>query len=262
MPLAHVKFNAVAPDFSEAGMRVLAAAPLRALHLRSETLGDADLAPLAGHPTLADLEIDQVRLTASGARTLGSLPRLRRLDLSRSTLDDLGARELAPLAGMLRSLDLGVASAISDAACETLAAFEQLAFLDVSSTRVTTGGVRRLAGLRRLEHLDLGDLDLDDDAVLALAPLAKLRSLSLCDSRRITDRTVDALAQLTALERLDLGGTQLTARGIERLAELPRLQELGLRGCDDGAIERASAFDHWYVDTRHGVDIDDDLPVM
>jgi len=261
LPLVRVMFNAVTPAFTGAGMRTFAAAPLRSLHLGGDTLDDASIAPLAGHPTLADLELGGARVTAAGARTLGSLPELRRLYIPSSALDDRGVRELVPLAGRLRSLHLGHSEAISDAACEALSAFEQLGFLDVRSTQITGAGLRALARLRGLQHLDLAFLDLDDAAVHALAPLAHLRSLSLCMSRQITDGAIETLAQLRTLEHLDLGGAQITERGIERLAELPQLRELGLEDCARGTIERARAFEHWYVNTRDSIEIDDDLPI-
>jgi uncharacterized protein (TIGR02996 family) len=257
LPLAEVKFNAVAPELTEAGMRVLAAAPLRKLHLDGDLLGDAHVAPLAAHPTLADLELGGAPLTVSGARTLASLP-LSRLYLPSSTLDDRGVAELAPLGDRLRTLYLGHSAAITDAACQALAVFGGLVFLDLRSTKVTGAGLRSIARLHRLEHLDLGFLGLDDDAVHALAPLANLRSLSLCLSRAITDGAIDTLARLPALERLDLSGAQLTAHAIERLAELPHLQALGLMDCDHDVIERARARDDWYVSTRDPLDILDD----
>jgi hypothetical protein len=252
-------FNAVTPAFTEVGMETLAAAPLRSLHLRGGTLNNARIAPLAGHPTLSDLELGGAPITAPGARTLGTLRELRRLYIPGSALDDHAAAELAPLAPRLRSLHLGSSKAISNAACEILGAFERLVFLDLSSTGLTGGGVRRLARLRELEHLDLSFLPLGDEDVHALAPLARLRSLGLLCCGELTDRAIDAIEQLQLLERLDLGGTRITERGIERLAALPHLRELGLEGCDQAAIERAGEYAQWYVNTRDSIEIYDGL---
>ena len=259
LPLARVMFNAVTPAFTEAGMSTLADAPLRSLHLGGGTLNNARIAPLAGHPTLADLELGSAPITAPGARTLGSLRRLRRLYIPGSALDDQAAGELAPLAPELRSLHLGSSKAISNAACEVLAGFERLGFLDISSTGITGSGVRRLARLRGLEHLDLSFLPLDDEDVRALAPLARLRSLGLYCCQELTDRALDTLEQLPGLERLDLGGTRITEGAIARLAALPRLRELGLEDCDPHTIERAREHEHWYVSTRDSIEIYDEL---
>jgi Leucine-rich repeat (LRR) protein len=248
-------FNAVSAELTEAGMRSLAAAPLRSLRLDGDTLGDDHVAPLAGHPTLANLELGGTPITIRGARTLASLPQLRRLYVPSSALDDRSVAELAPLAGRLRSLHLGHSGAISDAACETLSTFDQLVLLDVRSTQITGAGIRSLARLHQLEHLDLGFLAVDDAAVRALAPLVKLRSLSFYTCDQITDLAIDTLEQLPALERLDLGGSQITARGIERLARLPHLRTLGLEDCNGEAIERARTFEHWYVNARDSIEI-------
>lgn len=202
LPLAHVRFGAAAQELSESGMRVLAAAPLRSLRFEDAVLDGASTAPLAGHPTLTDLALPDAHITVDGVRTLGSLPRLRRLDL-RGVIDDRALGELVPLAGQLQSLHAGLTSTISDAectisdaGCESLAAFRELVFLDIHATGVTGAGLRALSGLRKLEHLALDCLDLDDTDVRAIASLTNLRSLSLGTNQQITDGVIETLAQL------------------------------------------------------------------
>jgi hypothetical protein len=244
-------FGNILPAFTVAGMRTLAAAPLRELHLDAVGLDDRCIEPLLGHPALANLELPGACITAPGARVLGSLPQLRRLEIPESTLDDLGVAALAPLAGQLQSLHLGGATSLTDAACETLSALERLAFLDIGSTQIGGAGIRMLSQLRDLEQLDLRFLDLVADDVLALAPHAKLRELSLYMCHRITDRAIDAIERLSLLAHLDLGGTQITREAIDRLARMPRIHTIGLEACDPRAIAHARTFEHWNV-VDHG----------
>lgn len=264
LPLADVMFNVVEPAFSPDGMRALATAPLRRLALGARAADqpagtdDARVAPLAAHPTLVNLELDAAQLTAAGAATLGGIPRLRRLALRSSGLAGQDVARLAPLAGSLESLHLGHADGITDAACDALARFERLAFLDLSATAITGAGLRALAQVRSLRHLDLSFLALDDADIAVLAELSELRSLGLAYTR-LTDRAIDTLVQLPRLERLDLASAKLTAAAIDRLATLPALLELGLSDCDGDAIERAYQRPQWYVGTRDLLEIYDEL---
>jgi len=263
LPLSDVSFNAVAPTFTADGMRALATAPLRRLALEltdrnTEGASDALVAPLAAHPTLVNLELDAAQLTATGMRTLGGISRLRRLVLASSGLAGRDVAMLTSLAGGLESLHLGHSSGVTDAACDALAGFERLAFLDVGATAIAGAGLRSLARIRSLVHLDLSFLALEDADIAVLADLPELRSLSLAYTR-LTDRAIDTLVQLPRLEKLDLSSTKITPAAIDRLAELPALIELGLSDCESDTIERAYQRPQWYVGARELIELHDEL---
>lgn len=260
LPLAEVKFNAVSRGLTARGMRGLAALPLHVLALDGETLDDTSIVPLAEHPTLANLELAGARFGPGGLAALGSLPKLRRLYLPSSSLDDAALRQLAPLADRpagagLRALFVGHCETLSDRCCATIGRFRELVYLDLSATQITGGGLAQLRDLRDLEHLDLGFLDLDDAAVATLRGFPRLTALSLVYSGRVGDAAVDMLADLPALEQLDLGGTSITPAAIDRLARLPRLTALGLMDCAPEVIEHARTFAHWYVTTRDSLEL-------
>lgn len=244
LPLTDMMFTSVA--LSADGMRALARAPLRRLYLSTERVDDAMIEPFAAHPALINLHLNGAQLTAAGLGAVGRMPRLRRLWLASNGLDGSELAQLAPLAGQLESLNLNHSSQLSNRACEVLAGFARLAFLDVSGTAITGPGLRQLCRIGTLEQLDLSFLSLDDADLAALVDLPGLRGLNLAYTQ-LTDRTVDTLLRLRQLERLDVGGTQITAAGIERLAALPALTDLGLSECDDDALERAHARAQWHV---------------
>lgn len=119
----------------------------------------------------------------------------------------------------LSSLGLAQCEAVSDATCDTLAAFEQLTFLDVSRTAVTGVGLRALARSRSLTGLDLSFLALRDIDVAVLVELQGLRYLNLAGNA-LTDRVLDTLAQLPRLEALVIyENDQMSTAVLAQLAE-------------------------------------------
>lgn len=96
-----------------------------------------------------------------------------------------------------------------------------------------------------LTHLDLGDADIDvvriDDAALVpLASLQALTSLSLSRCRRITDAVFPTLAQLPSLQQLCMSHTGIAGRSLCLLAH-GRLAELDVSGCvalNDEALQQ------------------------
>ncbi|MGN6104206.1 MAG: hypothetical protein ACTHU0_03810, partial [Kofleriaceae bacterium] len=259
--LADVRFDEVA-GLTAAGMRALAGLPLVSLALGADALDDHCVEPLARHRSLASLELPGAQITARGAAAIASIPQLRRLRLSSSSVGDAGVRELAALAGRapghgLRSLGLGHCETLTAAACEAIGRMTELSFLDLSANAIDGTGLPHLAALSRLTTLDLGFLELGDRDLPAIAELTELTSLSLAFSRGITDEAIEVLARLPRLRRLDLAATAITPTGIERLAELPHLHTLGLQHCAPEVREHAWTFDRWYVETRDTLWLDD-----
>jgi hypothetical protein len=260
LPLSTVRFNAIA-GLGPTGMHTLAALPLRSLALyaldhpgQRHELSDAAVAALAGHPTLANLELAGARIAARGAAALGTLTSLRRLRIPSSAISDDHAGDLPR---GLRSLCLAHCTEIGDVACAAIAGMPGLELLDLASTRVTGAGLRAVLPLRRLARLDLSFLDLGDTALTALAGLPTLRGLSIAFAGEVTDRVIDTLETLRGLEMLDLAGSALTPAGIERLARMPQLRDLGLSDCEPETVACARGFSHWYVDDHETMELFD-----
>jgi uncharacterized protein (TIGR02996 family) len=258
LPLATLQFTVV-EHLTARGMRTISTLPLRSLKLRGDQLDDAALEPLAAHPTLDNLQLGGVSLDADGGArggaAIGTIPHLRRLYLSSSTIGDAGVARLQP---SLRSLHLGHCESVSDAACPSIARMRDLRFLDLSSTQVTAAGLRMLAGLSELEHLDLGFLDLGDADLAVLAAFGNLRSLSLAYGRALSDAAIDTIEQLEQLQILDLANADISPAAIDRLARLPRLGHLGLHDCPRTTIEHADTYRHWYISRGDTIDLRDE----
>jgi Leucine rich repeat len=146
-----------------------------------------------------------------------------------------------------------------------VAKLEQLRVLNLRYTRVDDGGVRQLAGLKKLRALSLEGLHGLTDAGLAeLSGLTELRSLDLSNATAltdlkplakmkhlqslaahgspVTDAGLGGLADLTALRELDLSSTKVTGAGLKALAGLKELEALNLSNTavtDEGVKELA-----------------------
>ncbi len=172
--------------FTAAGVAALAALPLRRLSLTNGDIGVGGVAALAGTPCGAVIE--ELRLRECGAKavppSLGPLPRLRRLALTRL---DLRPPALAALAsgGLMEGLDeidlsdnhtLG-----ADGAAALAAVKRGPRTLRLSLCLLGRDGVRRLAewpGLAAVRHLDLSNNHFDDAGVRALIASPHTGSLS------------------------------------------------------------------------------------
>src|SRR5205823_10431901 len=124
-------------------------------------------------------------------------------------------------------------------------------YLEVSSNRITRGGVAALKGLPALKVLRLtgggsgkflpavrdfpslekltlqgptGDGDAELDHLRALKNLRMLNLLGL----PLTDKSLDRITGLKTLENLAVGGAGITDRGLDKLKSLPDLRFLTL----------------------------------
>jgi hypothetical protein len=107
-----------------------------------------------------------------------------------------------------------------------LDALHGLRSLAMTNTSVSQAAFRHLAGLSRLEWLDLHDTLLDDASLRHLSAMTHLERLNL-QNTRITDASLPHLARFTRLEWLNVGGTGVSAAGLAFLkAHLPNAEIL------------------------------------
>ena len=113
------------------------------------------------------------------------------------------------------------------------------------SQQLTDEGVRWLAALPNLEHLDLQGTSVSDAGVAALGRLSSLKSLSLAWTS-VGDDGVAALNTLEQLERIDLMGTACGDGAIRTFAHKPHLRH----------------FTSGYATTNDGLPVFHDYPVF
>lgn len=185
-----------------------------AVDLSGSWVGDADLARLA------------------------ELGRIDRLDLSETSVADLGLEKLRGLEGV-RELKLRFAEQISSAGVAHLRGWASLEALDLRGTAVRSTVFEHLAKLTALRRLDLSHTRITDEEFHRLDALESLEELSI-GSNRLDGSCLPGLKLLPNLRRLSLAGVQrvdsgiwglaLNPANIARIAELTQLESLDLSG--------------------------------
>ena len=97
-------------------------------------------------------------------------------------------------------------------------------------SRATDEGIRRLAGMDRLEAVELVSEPRLTPQSLEYLP-RPLRELTVSGGR-VTDEWLPLIGKLRALIKLDLSNTRISDSGLKSLASLVRLQVLKLRNTD------------------------------
>lgn len=182
---------------------------------------DAAMKHLAGLENLRRLSLNSTGITDAGLRELGRLKKIEQLafHFSAATGASLDVLAGAPL----QTLVLG---RLDDSGAAHLRLFPLLRELNCYEAPLTPAGLAHLAGLRRLEHLDLTNArQLTDDGFAPLARLVGLRRFNAIGTG-LGDRGVRQLAGLNSLENLSLGSSALTDAGMRSIGELVGLSLL------------------------------------
>ncbi len=199
------------PRISEALARCV---HLEYLALRNYALSDDDLARFARLQQLQELRFHSTpRITDAGLKSLASLRKLKRLDLSHSAITDAGLE-------WLHDLDIE--------------------YLDVSNTPVKGPGLRHL---RKCNHLYIWNTGVADEGLAFLnafltdtegesPPQAPPRLQVLLAGPRITDAGLKHLEKCPQLADLSLHESSITGAGLKRcLDRLPQIRRLDLSRC-------------------------------
>lgn len=187
---------------------------------------------LRGLPALEELIMSQCAVEDRGIRRISHLMSLDRLDLSHC---DMGGDSLRHLAALpcLEVLLLRFCGGIEDRHLEHLEALPRLRSLDLSGVALSDSALPILGRMDRLTQLyvsaDVGtgciNERISDAGVEALAGLRNLEHLELGVGTRVTDASLEHLAGLERLEVLNLDYTAVTAEGVARLQQaLPQTQ--------------------------------------
>ena len=170
---------------------------------------------------------DGSELTAEDLASFAALAGLKKLAVENCRgLDDAAVEGLKGLSA-LETLAL-TNSGITDAAVATIAAsFPDLVDLDLSSnTNLTGAALRSIAGLAKLERLNLMQCRFNDIHTRRLAKLPELQAVDLRGNMEAGDLTLDVLGRLPKLRALKHRSSSVTDDGLERLAASRSLESL------------------------------------
>jgi hypothetical protein len=173
------------------------------LNLRGTKVTDNTLALLAGKETIRALDIGYAEVTDSGLQHLVSLRGLRELAFGGNKLTEVGL--------------------------ETLRALPQLTHLDIAGKQrtdsglwfvgITDIGLDPIAGLTGLRELNLAGTPISARGIEKLAGLKKLERLNLYQCKRITDDAAGVLAGFASLQWVDVKDTGMTSKGVATLRQ-------------------------------------------
>jgi Leucine-rich repeat (LRR) protein len=141
-----------------------------------------------------------------------------------STRDwQIALRHLAQIAASSHSAQLDANGQMTDTMLENIAGVASVTSLNLSGSQaVTDAGLRHLARLPNLRHLDLSGTAITDRGLIVLRDLPKLETISLAMTR-ITDEGVVPLASCDALEQVNLSWTRTGDNAVLALAGKRRL---------------------------------------
>ena len=129
-----------------------------------------------------------------------------------------------------------VGSGADDEGIAKLAGLERLETLELGNGKITGPGLKELGGLRLLKSLNLSGSPLDDYGAQWLRSFPAMETLDLSKTK-ITDRSLDTIATLTNLRSLAINETQVTAEGLMKLKDLKLLSRVGAAGAKYSAEE-------------------------
>jgi hypothetical protein len=212
---------------SDHGLEQLKDAPaITDLNLYSdELITDAGLSALKGWKHLKRLSVRGTKITDTTLQHLSGITSLESLDAGYAQITDVGLELLTPLTN-LKELAIG-GNKLTDTGLQSLRQLPGLVYLDLSgvertdsglwSVSLTEPGLDAIATLQNLRHLRLNGTLVSSRGIERLAGLSKLEWLDLEGCARIGDDVVGVLARFHALQRVDLAGTHVTDKGVAEL---------------------------------------------
>ena len=220
---------------TDKGLGYLARLPrLAKLHVMttSDKVTGAGLAHLAGMESLTELDISlhlrNPPLTVSGVSQLNALTSLQKLNVYGVSRDD-SALDLSALT-QLEELSVSVGRESDQMRDEDLACLAGLTKLRwLQGVRgISDAGMAHLAGLNRLERLNIGGPGLTDTGLQYLRGMSMLESLTI--DGIFSEEGLVHLEGLTSLRRLAINGLGSVREGaLERLREsLPNLNTFNI----------------------------------
>lgn len=201
---------------------------LRSLDLTGNAaLEDRHLAPLGALESLEMLNLAKTGISDKAFEHLGALPLLRVLGVQGTLVTGSGlAKHPLP---KLTHLYAGTTD-ITDGALASLKASPDLVFLDLNNCKaISDRGVAELAGLTKLERLDLSLTRVTDAIAPTLGKLAQLKKLNLYGVP-VTDAVVAQLGALSQLEDLNLAKTKVTDAALTGLGSSKSLRRISVYG--------------------------------
>lgn len=198
---------------------------LRHLIVGGPGITDVGLQRISKFANLGALSIVDSPVTDQGLASLQFLTKLKELSLVRLPV---GNESLAPFVGnsSLVKLRLRAAANVTDEAINKyLPKFTNIASLELSELAIGDASLDTISRLPKLIDLNLLRTRVTSVGIKKLAGMP-LKKLNLDDIPTIGDESIPAILAIPTLEFLHLGKTKVTDQGIAKLAGLKNLKDL------------------------------------
>jgi hypothetical protein len=187
-------------------------------------------------PELARLHVVGPKLSNQDLEVFSKLPKLEALRLEKANFDDAGFAELAKN----RNLQILFVSGNDKITGAGVAAFKHVTSLKMlgfaDCPKFSAEGVKACAQLGQLEYLGFHHLDLGDDEMALLEPLAgSLKEIDVASNfnGKMSEAGLEHLSKLKNLETLSFKETIIPfAKTLKHLQALPKLKQIDLNKVD------------------------------
>jgi hypothetical protein len=169
---------------------------------------------------------------------IARLTELRKITLAHTKISDLGLGHLRPLKNVTH-LNCFYCEYITDGGVAYLKDWENLEYLNVRGSEVTSRVFEHLTKMKKLRVLDVGFSRVNDDGFDALASFEQLEELHI-GGDKMSGLALPLLRLLPGLRHLDVNGSQRTDSGrwglmltdvnIDSIAALTQLEVLNMGG--------------------------------
>jgi hypothetical protein len=222
--------------------------------------GLAHLMPLAQSRKLEFLSLADTHITGKGFRGL-SFPQVRRLDIRKCAIDDVGIAQVARsfpnlvelyLSGPLTVTPSGLSAlanharmttfhfaspCVTDEHLKIVGGWSNLRELNLRGGEFTDAGLRSIGDLVDLNRLSLSRTKISDAGLAHLNLLISLQTLWLDECLNITGAGLIHLKGLAQLSDLCLRDSGFTSAGVEPLCQLRSVVHLALDKCPGATDE-------------------------
>lgn len=207
------------------GLAALAALPkLRYLQMYATDMPAGALAVLPKLPQLKSLSLGEYQVTDEVLDYAGQNKGLKTFDHTKSAITTEGFQRFLIAVDGLEQLTL-FGDYVDDACLKRIGEMKEMKRFWTNSKKVTSTGWNHLAGLHKMQDLNLSETTFDDENMGVLKQMTDLRTLIL-NKTRISDIGMPSLAGLSKMHDLGLEGTKITDTGMAAVKEMTELDNL------------------------------------
>lgn len=203
-----------------------------------------DLTHIGQLVSLRELLLYGCYVEARDIQHFATLPRLEKLIVNHSLIDDSALNNLLPLHKSLKHLDVRYSLHITDAGMLSVGKLNLHELIIDDCRQVTDLGLSYLKSLSLLKLSAAGLHMVTDEGCQRLAEIKTLRDLNVSNCAQITDKGAETISSMIGLESLTMESCHgVTSAGVLHLARLCNLIKLNL-ACNlllDDAFERVGA---------------------